>query len=294
MRISLLLAAVLVLSACDSGSSVEEIPQYFQAQMIFENMPPLDGGAAYEGWAQVDGAWMSIGRFNYDENGRLVDLSGRLIANTFITEFDLQPATEILVTIEGRRDADLDPSDTHVLRGAVVGSGAAPTFTEAVTDLSTAVVNYTVGTPTDSDPSNESFGIWLGTPGTYQPAATLPALGAGWQYELWAELSSGPASLGKFTDPATRDSAAPFSNQPETFAVPGESFVENPPAGETFPLDVSGLTIFLTVEPEPDDFEETPYGIRFHEATVPGAVTGGESLSMSATGALPMGTVQFR
>lgn len=294
MRSALLLALVVLLSACDSGSSVEEVPQYFQVQMILENMPPLEGGAAYEGWARVGGAWMSIGRFNYDDSGRLVDLSGRLIANTFIVEFDLQPATEILVTIEGRRDADLEPSDTHILRGNVVGSGAVPTFEAAVADLSGAVVNYTVGTPTDADSGNEQFGVWLGTPGTYQPAATLPSLGAGWLYEMWAELASGPVSLGTFSDPAARDNANPFSDRPETFNVPGESFINNAPSGETFPLDVSGLTIFLTVEPNPDDLQASPYGLRFQEATVPAGVSGGEGLSMSATGALPTGTVQFR
>lgn len=294
MRNVLPLAALLLLSACDSGSAVEEVPQYFQAQILLEGMPSLEGGAAYEAWARVSGGWQSVARFNYDDQGRLIDESGRLRANTFVSEFDLQPATEFLVSIEGRRDTDLEPSSTRILQGPVVGSGATVSFANALADLSGVVTNYTIGTPTDSDPANESFGFWLGTPGNYAPAMIAPTLGDGWVYELWAELSVGPVSLGRFTSPSERDSAAPFSNQAETFSVPGEAFVMNAPAGVTFPLDVGGLEVFITVEPEPEEIAGTPFGVRISEATIPNGVTGGEALSMSAVTTFPTGTVQFR
>ncbi|MFT4605526.1 MAG: hypothetical protein ACI9W4_002266 [Rhodothermales bacterium] len=294
MRSVLPLAALLVLSACDSGTAVEEVPQYFQAQFLLDAMPSLEGGAAYQSWARVSGSWQAVSRFNYDEQGRLIDESGRLIANTFTTDFDLQPSTEILITVEGRRDADLEPSATRILQGDMVGSGATLTFAAALTDLTGVITNYTIGTPTDNDPSNESFGFWLGTPGTYAPAMTAPTLGAGWVYELWADLASGRASLGRFSNPTGSDEASPFSNQPETFAVPGESFVENPPVGVTFPLHVGGLGVFITVEPDPETTAGTPFGIRIQEATIPASVTGGEALSMTAVSAFPSGTVQFR
>ncbi len=294
MRPVLPLAALLVLSACDSGTTVEEIPQYFQAQILLDAMPSLEDGAAYEAWARVSGNWESVARFNYDEQGRLIDQAGRLRANTFISDFDMQPSTEFLVSIEGRRDTDLEPSATLILRGAVVGSGATLTFANALTDLSGVITNYTIGTPTDIDAGNESFGFWLGTPGNYAPAMTAPTLGNGWVYELWAELSIGPVSLGRFSSPSERDSASPFSNRAETFTVPGEAFTMNAPPGVTFPLDVGGLGVFITVEPEPEETGGTPFGIRIQEATIPAGVTGGEALSMTALSAFPSGTVQFR
>lgn len=294
MRLALPLAALLVLSACDSGSAVEEVPQYFQAQLLFDAMPSLEDGATYQAWALVANNWEPVARFNYDEQGRLIDEAGRLRANTFVSEFDMQPATEFLVSIEGRRDTDLVPSNTRILQGPIVGSSASLNFASAVVDLSGVVVNYTIGTPTDSDGSNESFGFWLGTPGTYAPAMIAPTLGDGWTYELWAELSTGPVSLGRFASPSRRDSAAPFSNQAETFSVPGEGFVMNAPAGVTFPLDVGGLGVFITVEPEPDETGPTPFGLRIQEATIPSGVAGGEALSMTAVSAFPSGTVQLR
>ena len=294
MRSVLPLAFLLVLSACDSGTVVEEVPQYFQAQVLLEGMPSLQDGAAYQAWVRVSGAWQSVAKFNYDSQGRLIDSDGRLRANTFISSFDMQPGTEFLVSIEGRRDADLDPSATRILQGDIVGDGATLTFANAVADLSGVITNYTIGTPTDTDPGNESFGFWLGTPGNYAPAMIAPTLGNGWVYELWADLSSGPASLGRFSSPSDRDSAAPFSDQAETFSVPGEAFIRNAPVGETFPLDVGGLGVFITVEPEPEDIEGFPFPIRIQEATIPAGVTGGEALSMTAASALPAGTVQFR
>jgi hypothetical protein len=294
MRIALSLAALLLFSACDSGTAVEEVPQYFQAQLLLDAMPSLQEGAVYQAWARVSGDWQAVARFNYDEQGRLVDEAGRLRANTFVSEFDMQPATEFLVSIEGRRAVALAPSITQILLGSLQGNGATLTFSSAVVDLTGVVANYTIGTPTDSDSGNESFGIWLGTPGTYAPAMVAPTLGEGWTYELWAELSSGTVSLGRFDGPSERDSAAPFSSQAETFSVPGESFVMNAPAGVTFPLSVGGLEVFITVEPEPDETGPTPFGLRIQEATIPNGVTGGEALTMSALSTFPSGTVQLR
>ncbi|MBO6575148.1 MAG: hypothetical protein JJ896_07025 [Rhodothermales bacterium] len=294
MRRILPLVFVLILSACDSGSGDEEPASFFSAQLIMDGLIALDGGASYEAWGRVDGEWLSITRFNYDAEGRLVDAGGRLVANTFVTDFDLAGATEILVSIEGRRDSDANPSDTQVLRGPVVGTAAALTFGNAVADMSSIAASYTIGTPTDADAGNEQFGVWLGTPGTYQPAMTAPDLGAGWQYELWIDFDSGPTSLGKFSDPADRDLANPFSSQPEVFGVPGEDLLRNAPVGETFPLAVAGRTIYVTVEPNPDDFEDTAYGIRVLQAEIPAGATPGGSAQMTAVAQLPIGNVTFR
>ena len=291
-----LIPALLVLvavSACDSGDSTEEVDRYFQVQLRLDGLSALDGGAAYEAWALINQNWTSIARFNYDLEGRIVDTGGRLIANTFITDFDMAGAAEILVTVEDRRDADLIPSATRVLHGDVVGSGAALTFESAVADLSAVQASYTIGTPTDSDPNNEAFGVWLGTPGTYQQAMTAPVLSPGWGYELWIQLAE-PVSLGKFSDPGSRDESARFSSTPELFGVPGEDLLHTAPQGQTFPLAVAGHRIFVTLEPTPDDFEATPYGIRVLEADIPSSAQPGTALQMSVVNQVPSGTAQFR
>ena len=40
---------------------------------------PLANGYHYEGWAIVDGAPVSTGKFNVNENGEFVDLAGNVI-----------------------------------------------------------------------------------------------------------------------------------------------------------------------------------------------------------------------
>ncbi|MFT5143816.1 MAG: hypothetical protein ACI80V_003843 [Rhodothermales bacterium] len=294
MRRFPLLIVILLLAGCDSGSGSNEIPQYYQAQLLLDGLKGLGGGARYEAWALIAAEWQSVAVFNFDQNDRLVDLNGRLVANTFITEVDMEPATEVLVTIEDRRDADLEPSDTQVLRGEVNGSLTTLSFVEAVGDFSGAAASYTIGTPTDLDTGNEAFGVWLGTPGTYTPTMTAPNPGEGWQFELWIELTSGTWSLGKFDDPAGRDIGHPFSDMLELFQVPGEDLLVNPPAGETFPLAVAGHTIFVTLEPNPDDFGVTPYGIRLLEADIAPSAAPGSGFPMTNVGSYPSGTVQFR
>jgi hypothetical protein len=282
-----------LLSACD-GNSSDETPQYFQVQLLLDGLINLDGGATYEAFARIGSEWKSISRFNFNEDGGLVDISNRLISNTFITDFDMIDATGILVTIEDRRDSDLLPSETHVLQGSVSGAGATLTLAAAFMDLSGVTADYIVATPTDVDPGNEQFGVWLGTPTTLQAAMSAPVLTEAWLYELWIDLTDGPVSLGKFGNPAERDDASPFSAQPETFDIPGEDLLVRPPASETFPLAVAGKTIFVTLEPDPDDFEETPYGIRLLQAEIPAGATPNQVLSMTYVGQFPSGTASFR
>lgn len=85
------------------------------------------------------------------------------------------------------------------------------------------------------------------------PNFVLPTLPAGWAYEGWVVGDSGPLSTGTFTAFNSADASAPFSGPVGGPPVPGEDFFENAPAGETFPLDVRGRTIVISVEPVPDD-----------------------------------------
>lgn len=55
-----------------------------------------------------------------------------------------------------------------------------------------------------------------------------------------------------------------FHGPPE----PGEDYLLNPPPGLEFPVDLSGLPIYVTIEPEPDDSPE-PFGLRTLIGTIP-------------------------
>lgn len=55
-----------------------------------------------------------------------------------------------------------------------------------------------------------------------------------------------------------------FHGPPE----PGEDYLLNAPPGLTFPVDLSGFPIYVTIEPEPDDSPE-PFGLKTLVGTVP-------------------------
>ena len=105
---------------------------------------------------------------------------------------------------------------------------------------------------------NDEYGIWFGTPGMPPtPNFSLPTLPNGWIYEGWVVADGTPVSTGTFTSATgvERDSGNPFSGTEnnEGPPIPGEDFLLNAPTGVTFPLDVRGKTVVISVEPNPDN-----------------------------------------
>ena len=72
--------------------------------------------------------------------------------------------------------------------------------------------------------------------------------------------------------------------------MPGEDFFLNAPSGETFPLDVRGRTVVISVEPVPDNspapFAMKPLVGTAGQTTAPATHSFGLNL-----GSLPTGTV---
>ena len=84
----------------------------------------------------------------------------------------------------------------------------------------------------------------------------LPELSDGWKYEGWVVVDGiGPITTGTFTSFTTADDSNDFSGTENNAGppIPGEDFFNNAPAGFTFPLDVRGRTIVISVEPSPDN-----------------------------------------
>ena len=79
--------------------------------------------------------------------------------------------------------------------------------------------------------------------------------------------------------------------QPSCWPIPGEDFFNNAPAGETFPLDVRGRTVVISVEPVPDN-AEAPFLLKPLTAVVPtDAATAPATHSFSFNSAgVPTGT----
>lgn len=215
--------------------------------------PTLADGVHYENWAIIDGAPVSAGKFNVD-NGTIVDLNGAPIAGFPVP--GLEAATTIVITIEPAGDTDTVPSDTHFVAGDVVDSSAELSISHPAalgTDFATAAGSVILATPTNGNNTNELSGIWfLAVPGPTQ-SLDLPTLPAGWKYEGWAVIDGTPVSTGTFLDVAAADDDAPFSGPEPGPPFPGEDFLVDAPEGVTLPTDLSGATIVISVEPDPDD-----------------------------------------
>jgi hypothetical protein len=228
----------------------------------FDGVLPLANGYHYEGWAIVDGEPVSTGKFNVNEDGELVGVDQEVSAiSEFTTGTDLSQATAIEVTIEPPGDSDESPSSVKFLSGGVEGD---PYFSADLTvnsaaalgdDFTGASGTFILATPTDDDEGNETSGIWFidlsgGDPG---PGLQLPELSEGFEYEGWVIIDDVPVSTGKFRDLAAADSGDPYSGPNPGQPFPGEDFLENAPEGLTFPADIQGKQVVISIEPVPDN-----------------------------------------
>lgn len=202
----------------------------------------------YEGWVIVDGAPVSTGRF-----------SDVTFPQTFqVLSTQLAAATTFVLSIEPTVDPDPAPAETKVLAGDFSGTSASVN-SNLVADFSTASGTFILATPTDADDTNEESGVWFldNASGSAVTGLNLPVLSDGWKYEGWAVINGTPISTGTFTDASMADDNAATSvfkgdigNGP---GYPGEDYLQNAPAGFTFPTDLRGTTIVVSVEPSPDN-----------------------------------------
>jgi hypothetical protein len=224
--------------------------------LSFTGLQSLASGFHYEGWAIVNSKPLTTGKFNIDSQNRLMTLNGQVIANgEFNVGQDISRATAIVITIEPPGDVDAVPSATKYLGGNVSNSAATLTISHAAalgSDFTSATGKYILATPTDNDNSNEKSGVWfLQLPGA-TAGFNLPTLPAGWKYEGWVVVDR-PLTTGKFKSASGADESAPYSGPNPAPPFPGEDYLRNAPSGLTFPLDLSGKNVVLSIEPDPDD-----------------------------------------
>ena len=298
-RTFVLILAVALGTAARDDDAVE--PTMETLDLSFTGLEPLANGFHYEGWAIIDGQPVTTGKFNVDAGGGLVTVAGAAIpGGSFETGVDLSGTEAIVLTIEPSGDTDDIPADTHVLAGTVSGGTADLVAGHAAAlgdDFLAATGSYILATPTNGDMSEENSGIWFLSLAGGSPAVglDLPTLPAGWAYEGWAVIGGTPVTTGRFTDPAAADDAAPFSGAMAGPPFPGEDFLENAPAGLTFPTDLAGGLAVISIEPEPDD-SDAPYTFKPLMGGIDAAATDHTTYSIPnmTTATFPTGTATIR
>lgn len=218
----------------------------------------LGNDFVYEGWVIVNGSPVSTGTF-----------SSVTFPQTFTVDADdLATASTFVLSIEPAVDSDPAPAATKILAGDFSGSSASVNSNGIVGDFSNSTGKYILATPTDMDDTNEASGVWfLDNSAMTGPVSglDLPTLTDGWKYEGWAVIAGTPVSTGTFTSLSDFDDNAtttPFKGDSgDGPAFPGEDFLQNAPTGLTFPTDLKGTTIVISVEPSPDN-SATPFTLK--------------------------------
>lgn len=290
--LTLLVLSVLIVSCGDDDSpSVSD-----NLNISISGLEDLGATAQYEGWIIVNGAPISTGVFQVDGNGTLSQTAFT------VDPTNLAAAAKFVLTVEPIPDTNAGPSDQKLLAGDFAGTntslstGVAP----ALGSFDTVAGQLFLRTPTDEaagtgNNMNDIYGVWFGTPGMPPTSGlTLPTLPTGWAYEGWVIGDAGPISTGTFNSTSDRDSGNGFSGTESNAGppIPGEDFFNNAPNGETFPLDIRGRTVVISVEPVPDN-SPAPFllkplwvGVASDAATAPATHALNQNL-----GSIPTGTV---
>ena len=251
---------------------------FAQQSLSFEHsgLEPLQNGFHYEGWLIVDSSPVTTGKFNVDAEGNLVTLDGEQIADgAFGVGPEAAGAELVVLSIEPAGDTNTVPAATKYVGGALEDGVAELTVAAEGalgSDFVDASGSYILATPTNGEGDDETSGVWFLSLESGSPAAglNLPELPAGWEYEGWAVIDGQPISTGRFTDPAAADDFSGFSGEQAGPPFPGEDFLVDAPEGLTFPFDLSGMPIVISVEPSPDD-SPAPFALKPLFGTAPEA-----------------------
>jgi hypothetical protein len=229
----------------------------YALDLAFDNLAPLASGH-YEGWLIVDGAPISTGKFNIDEMGALVDyMTAAPLDGAFILEdLDNDNVEMFVLSIEAEGDDDAIPGDVKPLAGAVDGTGMAGAISHNIgVDLSGIGGEYIFATPSNGADTDELSGIWFLNRSTGTPVAglDLPDLSStDWTYEGWVVIDGVPVTSGRFDMVDGTDDFDGYSGTMGIPPFPGEDYLVNAPSGLTFPTNLTGLPVVISIEPRVD------------------------------------------
>lgn len=182
-------------------------------------------------------------------------------------------------------DSNLVPNSLKLLSGRFSESSTSLTISDQSLDFSKIKAVFNLVTPTNGPNSDELSGVWfvdsLNT--SLQAGLDLPPLYGGWIYEVWIEKGGQFISTGRFADAEARDLYANYGGSLSGFNFPGEDFLINAPAGWTFPLDISGAKVIVSIEYNDGRLFGTSPLLKILETTVPSSPQSGISYNLLST-----------
>lgn len=285
-----LLIPAIVFTSCNKDED-EPMMTSGELKLNITNLAPSATGEQYEGWIVVNGTPVTTGTFTVDANGTPSK-------TTFMVNSDqLAAASDFVLSIEPSPDSDPAPSAIKIIGGTFTGNSASVSAAHGAAlgnDFTSIAGKFILATPTTTTTDDELSGIWFLdlTGGSPAVSLDLPVLPAGWKYEGWAVINGMPVTSGTFSMVDMVDDAAPFSGPGDGPPFPGEDFVMNAPTGQTFPTDLSGATLVISIEPYPDNSPD-PFVFKPLVGTAPSNAMDHTTYDMmsNVSGSFPSGSV---
>jgi hypothetical protein len=214
----------------------------------------------------------------------------------------LDSAQTILITIERKSQIGLQnftASSRIVLSGRFSKGLCNLVLSENFDNFSGATCKYTLYTPTDGDLLSNPFGgIWFVDSVDFNRTTAglnIPVLYAGWIYEGWVEIGTNKISTGRFRNPKAADLFNGHSATSSSIPFPGEDFINNPPSGVSFPVDLRGKKAYISLEINDGKSRGSSPGITLFEASIPDNAISQKSYSMNFTNAkFPKGSATIK
>ncbi len=248
------LSALTLFTSCKKDDETPDLDaELSELKLNINGLQDLGENFRYEGWIMVDGSPVSAGIFDVNSDGELSKAAFNLPSE------QLSKATAYILTIEPAEDPDPAPSDVHILAGEFTESTAAISVEHEAAlgnDFLSSSGKYILATPTDGgSDTDELSGVWWLDPISGPSAGlNLPVLPKGWKYEGWAVINDQPVSTGTFLSVEGSDDFSGFSGLDAPAPdFPGEDFLQNAPEGFTFPTNLNGGKVVISIEPVPDN-----------------------------------------
>lgn len=283
-------AALLSFAGCEYFENSDTL-NVSSFEVTLNGLPVLPNSLTYVGWFDGDDIPAT---YLFDKDA---DANGSIYYKNDQTPLKFLDSAQIFyITIESKSEVGspgFAPSSRVILQGRFTKGAAKLLISENADQYSEAIVKYALDTPTDNPAENNFSGIWfvdsldVGTP---SQGLHLPELYGGWIYEGWIEVDGNFLSTGRFSDPAAADLFNGFSGTSAGYPFPGEDFLNNAPAGFTFPLDLRGTKVHISLERNNGAQSGTSPNIVIYSADIPSDATHKQSYNLNLAGnVLPNG-----
>jgi hypothetical protein len=275
---------IFTFSGCENDPEILTVSDDgTQITINLQNLPAIGDTVSYVVWLEGLNAPVKI--------GVLDNITSQSVSKTFTPLLaNLKNSNTVLITIQSANDTV--PGSARILAGTIqANSGTLNIANASATGaaLDSAAGNYTLFTPTDTLNTQQRSGIWFvnyNGGNIQQGLFNLPELSEGWKYAGRIEISGIVLTTGKFTEPDASDEQAPYSGTHMQIGFPGEDFLNNPPAGVTFPLDLAGARVSIVVVPNNNVSSQ---GFTVMSADIPADAAPFTTYGMNLNSVFPMG-----